>query len=167
MPSTWKATCAATGLVLLWGGGALAAEDHNAFLTDAIRGDMAETNAGELAQKKSKDEDVKDFGEMLVVDHHKHKIQASSLAVNKKATVPDEPSAEQKAEHDKLSSLSDEDFDHEFLTAMVADHKKEIEKYEQQTQSDDADIASFAKETLPVLRKHLETAEAALAKAGH
>ena len=42
---------------------------------------------------------------------------------------------------------------------MIDDHKKDIAKYEKQASSGDPQTAALAKDTLPTLRKHLETAE--------
>jgi len=40
----------------------------------------------------------------------------------------------------------------------VADHKKDIKEFEKQAKGSD-DVASFAKDTLPTLKKHLQTAQ--------
>ena len=49
-------------------------------------------------------------------------------------------------------------FDKEFAAHMVADHKKDIKEYEKAAKKQDA-VGNYAKETLPTLRKHLETAQ--------
>ena len=41
---------------------------------------------------------------------------------------------------------------------MVTDHKKDIAKYEKEAKSK-SPLADFAKETLPTLQHHLQTAE--------
>jgi hypothetical protein len=41
---------------------------------------------------------------------------------------------------------------------MVADHKKDIKAYEKEAKKNDA-AGAYAKETLPTLKKHLETAQ--------
>jgi putative membrane protein len=162
-----KPIIAISGLALLCGSAALAAEKTGgAFLKNAIRGDIAETKVGELAQQKSENADVKAFGQTLVTDHGQHLTEASTLAKSMNVEVPNQPNKEQRAEYDKLSKLSGKAFDEEFLTGMVADHKKEIAKFEKESQSSDPQVAAFAKKTLPVLQKHLETAQAALAKVG-
>jgi putative membrane protein len=42
---------------------------------------------------------------------------------------------------------------------MVTDHKKDIRDFEQAAKSQDEQVADYAKDTLPTLRKHLDTAE--------
>jgi hypothetical protein len=50
------------------------------------------------------------------------------------------------------------DFDKDYVKHMVADHKKDIKEFEKQAKGSD-DVASFAKDTLPTLKKHLQTAQ--------
>lgn len=61
--------------------------------------------------------------------------------------------------YDRLSKLSGAQFDqHQFVKAMVTDHKEDIAKYEKEAKSK-GPLADFAKDTLPTLQHHLETAE--------
>jgi len=46
-----------------------------------------------------------------------------------------------------------------FKQAMIEDHQKDIAKYEKQSSNGDPQTSALAKETLPTLRKHLETAQ--------
>jgi putative membrane protein len=57
-----------------------------------------------------------------------------------------------------MSKLSGATFDREFVKHMVDDHKKDIKEYEKEAKADDA-AGAYAKETLPTLRKHLDTAQ--------
>ena len=40
------------------------------FITEAIQGNLAEVQLGELAQKNAESQEVKSFGQMLVTDHN-------------------------------------------------------------------------------------------------
>jgi putative membrane protein len=57
-----------------------------------------------------------------------------------------------------MSKLSGAKFDIEFARHMVGDHKKDISEYDKEAKKSDA-AGAYAKETLPTLRKHLETAQ--------
>ena len=135
-----------------------AAKSDSAFLTDAIQGNLSEISIGELAQKNGGSEGVKSFGQMLVEDHSAANEKAMSLAKAHNVTPPNEPKAESKRLHDQLAKLSGEQFDKEFAKAMVDDHKNDIKEFEAQAKGTD-DVASFAKDTLPTLHKHLQTAQ--------
>jgi putative membrane protein len=129
------------------------------FVKDAIQGDMAEVQAGKLAQEKSMDDGVRSFGDMLVKDHSDHLEKAKSLANSIGVTSPTEPNKQQKAASDKLSKVSGKAFDRQFAKAMVEDHKKAIKEFEKESRSSNEQLAQFAKDTLPTLQKHLDTAE--------
>ena len=60
--------------------------------------------------------------------------------------------------YDRLSKFSGAQFDQQFVKAMVTDHKKNIAKSEKEAKSK-SPLADFAKETLPTLEHHLQTAE--------
>lgn len=130
----------------------------DSFLKEAMQGDMAEVKMGQLAQQKGGDDKVKQFGQTLESDHSENLDKAKSLAQEIGMTPPKSVNAEQKATYDKLNKLSGQQFDKEFAQHMVQDHKKDIRKFEQESKKSGS-VASFAQETLPVLKKHLEMAE--------
>jgi putative membrane protein len=61
---------------------------------------------------------------------------------------------------EKLKALHGAEFDKQFKTMMVDDHKKDIAKYEKQASSGDPQTAALAQKTLPTLRKHFDAANA-------
>lgn len=130
----------------------------SAFITEAMRGDNAEVSIGQLAQAQGTSSKVKDFGRLLVDDHGSHKQELKTLAATAGVPVTDEPSAEGKANLEKLKALSGADFDKQFKAMMIEDHTKDIAKYERQAASSEAQTAALAQKTLPVLRKHLDAA---------
>lgn len=132
------------------------ADQH--FLTEAMQGDMAEVEMGKLAQQNGQSEDVKQFGQMLQTDHGQHLQQAQQMAQQMGVTPPTAPSAKQKAMHDKLAKEQGAKFDKAFAKAMVKDHKEDIAKYQKEAKSK-GPLAQFAEQTVPVLQKHLQTAQ--------
>jgi putative membrane protein len=132
----------------------------SAFITEAMQGDNAEVAIGQLAQAQGTSQKVKDFGRLLVADHGSHKEEVKTLAATAGVVVTDEPSAEGKANLEKLKALSGAEFDKQFKAMMIEDHTKDIAKYERQTASSDASTAALAQKTLLTLRKHLDAAKA-------
>jgi putative membrane protein len=62
--------------------------------------------------------------------------------------------------YDKLSDLSGDKFDKEYITIMIDDHKKAVNAFEKESKKGDADdLKSFAARTLPALQHHLEQAQ--------
>jgi putative membrane protein len=113
---------------------------------------------GKVVQKQGASEGVRAFGQMLEKDHSDANQKATAVAKSVNMTAPTAPNKKQKADYDKMSKLSGAKFDKEFAAHMVADHKKDIREYEKAAKKQDA-VGNYAKETLPTLRKHLETAQ--------
>ena len=128
------------------------------FITKAIQGNLAEVSMGQLAQQQGESADVKSFGQQLVTDHSAANQRATSLASQLGVTPPSEPSKKQKSDAAKMEKMSGAAFDRAFAQHMVADHKKDIRDFEKQAKKNDA-AGQYAQQTLPTLRKHLETAQ--------
>jgi putative membrane protein len=133
------------------------------FMTEAIQGDLAEVKMGKLAQEKGQGDRAKQFGKMLEVDHSENLQKAQQIADKYGLKVPSEPNAMQQRVYQKLSSLPSNKFDAAFARDMVSDHEKDISKYRKEARSG-SDLADFAKQTVPVLEKHLRAAQALTSK---
>jgi putative membrane protein len=130
------------------------------FITEAIESNYAEVAMGELAQKNAQTAAVKSFGQMLITDHRQAN-QKAVLAAQQIGIIspPSGPNKKQQADHDKMSKLTGVSFDKAFAQHMVRDYKKEIATYSQAAKTNDA-AGQYARETLPVLQKHLKESQA-------
>ena len=133
------------------------APDH--FIKDAIEGNLAEVQIGDLAQQKGASQGVKEFGATLARDHAAANAKAKHAAQSLGVTPPDEPGVKQKMMYHELSALSGEQFDRHFVKSMVKDHKEDIAKFEKEAQNGSGPAADYAKQILPDLQKHLKIAE--------
>ncbi len=130
------------------------------FIHNAAEGGMAEVELGKLAEQKASSEEVKAFGKRMVDDHSKANDELKSLAQNKNVTLPSALNAKDQALKDKLSKLSGSAFDHAYMSAMVSDHKKDVNEFKHMsTSATDPDVKSFAAKTLPTLEEHLKQAQ--------
>jgi putative membrane protein len=127
------------------------------FLRNAIEGNYAEIQMGQLAQQKGQSDGVKSFGQMLVTDHSDANRKALDAAKQIGLEPPSGPSAQQQADYDRMSKLAGSSFDNRFARDIVADHRKDIREYQQEARRDDA-AGQYAKDSLPTLEKHLQTA---------
>jgi len=119
-----------------------------------------EVQLGKIAQTKAGDGKVKEFGKRMEQDHGKANEQLMKLAADKGMQLTSELDKRHKAKVDKLSKHSGAEFDKNYMDEMVADHKADIKKFEQQSEkAKDADLKRFATETLPILKEHLRLAE--------
>jgi putative membrane protein len=139
----------------------------SAFYKHAAEGGIAEVELGNLAQKKSQNQGVKDFGAMMVKDHSAANDKLKSVAASKNITLPTSPSVGQTATKDKLKVLSGETFDKSYIKGMIKDHQETIAIFKKEASSgQDPDAKAFAVATLPTLQVHLKTIQSVAADAG-
>ncbi len=137
---------------------AFAASDSS-FLKKALEGDNSEMALGEMAAKEGASAGIRDFGQMLHADHSAAKVKALAVAKAHGVRDTEAMAPEARAEAVKLEHLHGAAFDHEFARYMVEDHTKDIADFEKQAKIGDAPTAALARDTLPDLRHHLDTAE--------
>ncbi len=149
-----------TGALLSWATAALAADKvSEVFIRDAIEGNLAEIEMGQLAQDKAQSAELKSYGQMLVTDHSAANDQAEKVAKQIGIAVPTKPSVNQKATYDRMSRLSGPEFDRAFIKEMIADHKANILRFQSEAKKRNDPAADFANQMLPTLMKHLDAAE--------
>jgi putative membrane protein len=129
------------------------------FITKAIEGNLAEVQLGQLAQQKGASDGVRNFGQQLVTDHTAANQRATAVAGQMGVTPPSEPDKQQKAVYDRLSKLSGDAFDRQFVKHMVDDHKKDVAEYQKEAKRRNDPAAGYASETLATLQLHLQTAQ--------
>ena len=130
-----------------------------AFVTEAMKGNNSEVAAGQMAIAQGGSQAVKDYGQMLVTDHGAANDKLKAIAASAGIPATDELTEEAKANAAKMKDMTGPVFNAEFKRMAIADHQKDIAKYEAQAKSSDAATAAYANETLPTLRKHLEAAQ--------
>src|SRR4051812_1228546 len=144
--------------------GAISASDQ-AFVKEAAAGGMAEVDLGQLAASKASNPDVKQFGQRMVDDHGKANDELKSWASQKSVNLPTDLDAKHKAEHARLEKLSGEAFDRAYMTAMVADHNKDVAEFQRESKSaKDPDLKAWVTKTLPTLQDHQKSAKEISAK---
>ena len=151
---------AAAPALLITGSPALAASHEASFLKDALEGDNSEMTLGNIAAHRGASASVRQFGRMLAMDHRKGKAQASAVARRLGVPDTDKMADEAIAERAKLSRLRGGAFDREFARYMVKDHHSDIAMFKAEAATRDRpEVVALARQTLPVLEKHLATAE--------
>jgi putative membrane protein len=156
---TGKDIPAATGQAKRTGKSSLSHADRE-FVENAAKGGMAEVDLGKFAQEHASSPQVKDFAAKMVQDHSKANEDLRSLAQAKGVTMPAGPSHKDNHEMSKLSKLTGADFDREYMNSMVKDHKKDVKEFQKEAdKAKDADVKSFAANTLPTLQQHLKMAQ--------
>jgi putative membrane protein len=147
---------------------AWAADNPDAtFYKHAAEGGIAEVEMGNLAQKKSHSQAVKDFGAMMVKDHSEANDKLKTVAESKGVSLPTSASVGQMASRAKLEVLSGDTFDKSYIKGMIKDHQEDIAEFNKEaTSGQDPEARAFAKSTLPTLKAHLKKIQAVAADAG-
>ncbi|MEI9803779.1 MAG: DUF4142 domain-containing protein [Pseudolabrys sp.] len=133
-------------------------KDSQKFIKNAIEGNLAEIDVGNLAQQKGKSDAVKQYGAMLVKDHGAANDKAKQVASQLGVEPPTGSGVTSKATYLKLKVLSGDTFDRSFAKSMVSDHQADIKEYQKESAKSDA-AGAFAKETQPTLQHHLQEAQ--------
>jgi putative membrane protein len=132
---------------------------------------QAEIKVGHLAEEKAATKQVRAFGAELVADHTAadQKVAAIARQLDIQLEPPSNPTKEMEAKVEKhrqldntLRSLSGTEFDHQFLTAMVDDHEKNIQMLRGAVKTNPR-VRQLVNELLPELEKHKKTASQLLA----
>jgi predicted outer membrane protein len=90
-----------------------------------------------------------------------------AAAQNAGLTVPTALLPKHQKKADKLSGKSGAEFDKAYMSAMVKDHAKQLQLFQQEASSGKAEsLRQFAKETVPALEQHLALAQQVAAKVG-
>ena len=157
----------ALGLVVLTAVYAATSNPDESFFKKATEGGLAEVELGNLAQKKSEDASVKDFGAMMVKDHTAANDKLKTIADAKGIALPTKPSMHQMATKTKLEVLTGKTFDKSYIKGMVKDHKEDIKEFKNEAASGhDAEAKAYAAATLPTLETHLKKIESIAKDAG-
>lgn len=135
-------------------------QQDSQFAKEAAQGGLLEVQLGELATQQAKNQEVVDFGQMMVEDHGQANQELMDIARQKGIELPQELSEEGQQHYQELQELSGTEFDRQYIDLMVKDHQEDIEAFRTQAEAGlDPELVAFAEETLPVLERHLERAE--------
>lgn len=129
------------------------------FVKKAAQVGMTEVELGKIALNKSQDANVRKFAERMVQDHGKNNAELATLAKAKNLDVPKSLDSEHQAMVQQLSGKSGAAFDSAYAQHMAMDHDKAVMLFESGSKTSDAELAGFAKKTLPTLKEHKQMAQ--------
>jgi putative membrane protein len=130
------------------------------FVEHVGAANAAEVELARAAETRASDQAVRQYADRLVVDHRAVQADLQALAARKGWRVSTQPDAQHTAVRDRLMTVSGPEFDRQFIAEMVKDHDHAIAEFETATNSaSDAELRTWAQQTLPVLREHRYMAE--------
>jgi putative membrane protein len=126
------------------------------FLQKASEGGMAEVQLGQLAAQKGNSAEVKEFGQKMVEDHTRLNDQMKPIADTLGVNAPKHLNKADQAEYEKLSNLSGDAFDQEYITDMVKDHRKDLHEFRrEETATSNLDLKQAVSQAEQVISQHL------------
>ena len=115
-------------------------------MKEAAKGGMMEVEMGKMAQQKGKSAGVKKIGGTMVADHTKANNELMGIAKNKGVDL--------SKEKPKSHSMSDANFDKEYIDMMVKDHEKDLAAFQGEAKNgSDPDVKAFASKTSAYLAR--------------
>jgi putative membrane protein len=128
------------------------------FLVAAMDGGIMEVDLGNIAKVKAQNNRVKGFGEMMIKDHSEANNKIKELAAARTVTVPARVSNDKADMIGKINGKELKDFDKAYMDMMLDDHKEDIKEFEEAgNKINDPEVRQFINNTLPVLRRHLDS----------
>ena len=117
---------------------------------------IAEINVAKLADQKSKNDQVKTLAKKMMDDHTKALDELKQLAQIKGMTLPTEPDRQQKMVETRLTALSGEKFDKQYVEQVAERAHKGEHKLLLQAgaKAQDMELKNYATKTLAVIESH-------------
>ena len=154
------AICLAAACVVASAQTATLSNADKEFMKAAAEANMTEANFGQMAQERSSNDAVKDFGKTLVQDHTKAYEDLQALAEKTGESIPKGINIGKNKTAEQLMHLKGPAFDRVFARYEVQDHEKAIAMFKHEAdKGENADVKAYAQDTVPTLEKHLHLAQ--------
>jgi len=135
----------------------MGSHDTGAFVSNASQSDMYEIQAAQIAEKRSKNADIKAFAKMMVKDHTASSAAMKPLAQAAGQTPADKLDNRRQGFIDNLNQASDADFDKTYVDQQVAAHQEALDLMNGYAKDgSDAGLKGGAAKTAPVVQAHLD-----------
>ncbi len=173
MGRSWSATLSVTGLFIVAIGLGIASAqaaarptDEHAFVSQVAMSNMAAIQLGHMATKKAQNADVQKFAQATIQDHLKAQQQLADAAYGAGIKWPTKLDDKHQQIQQRLSKLSNEQFDREYMKTMIERHR-DVEKILAARVSNGGGsesplavkVQQWAASTLPDVRADLKEAE--------
>jgi len=123
---------------------------------------MNSMRLGELAVKKSPNPEVKAFAEEEVIDRKNANEEITTFASTRNVEIVEIKSDDNVRAYTKLDKAASEDFDKEYLDAVVKQNERSVKDFEKLSENSDtdSDLKAWADKMLVTMRTRLARAEA-------
>jgi len=128
---------------------------------------LEEVALGKIAQTNAERADVKQFAARMVEDHAKCNEKLMAAAKTAGIETPVAVPQECKKEIERLQALRGAEFDRAYLSKQLKGHEKAVALFTTASEkAQNAELKSFAAQTLPTLKEHYEMVKKLATAAG-
>ncbi|HEY8162624.1 MAG TPA: DUF4142 domain-containing protein [Methylocystis sp.] len=137
-------------------------ETAQGFVNQAWNINNFEIQAGQEAVNKEREGDYKDYAQMIAKDHMKMQDELRSITGSARGVeLPNAADAEHAQKLKQLGSATGAAFEREFRTQQIKGHQQAIRLFRDYAASgDNPELQKFAQNSIPILERHLQQAEA-------
>lgn len=132
------------------------------FVEKVAISDMFEIQSNKLALDKSNDDAIQKFAQTMIDDHTKTSNELKAMTKDMQGlTLPTELDNQHRQKLQQLQSADGRQFHQVYRTQQVEAHQTAIRLFDSYAKNGDAaELKSWAQKTLPVLKQHLQHAQA-------
>jgi putative membrane protein len=133
------------------------------FVNAAASTDMFEIQAARIAEKRSKNADVKAFAALMIHDHTQSTaaLKAAIKASGQPLSLPTDLPGDKKAKIDELTSVAPADFDKTYIDSQIMAHQDALTVMQAYAANGDTpQLKDFATKIAPMVQMHLSKASA-------
>ena len=131
--------------------------DTQTFVEQAVAARVAETEAAQLALRRSQSADVKDFAQQVIDHHPRENADLQTFARTHQISLPGDAELQARAKS-QLQELYGDDFDALYADLQARNYETSVALFNQAAEQGDEELQAFARAKLPVLKHHLQTA---------
>lgn len=138
---------------------ALSSQDET-FARGAAEGGLFEVQLGEVVAARTRNPQIEELAKRIVGDHMKANEDLASIARELKIQIPEALSKEDRKRIEPFRSMRPEEIDPRYVQLLIQEHEQDIAAFEKQIERGrNPALVSFAEQTLPVLKEHLQLAK--------
>src|SRR5579859_3756614 len=135
--------------------------DTAAFVSNASQSDMYEIQAAQIAEKRSKNPDIKAFAKMMIKNHTASTKAMTPLVAAAGQKPADKLDDRRQGFIDHLNKASDADFDKTYVDQQVAAHTEALDLMNGYAKDgSDAGLKGGAAKIAPTVQTHLDKIKA-------
>jgi putative membrane protein len=137
------------------------------FIKDAVADNFLEIRLGELAQRRARNSEVKEFGRQMIAEHTRMQELWTSMASRNGRPIEPGMGRLHTQKLDRLKDVSDREFDREYMTLMIQNHKDYLDYFRKEGRAaHSTPVRQLVNNLLPALEQQWETANRIGARVG-